>query len=36
MCVKKSYHFYNHNRTLLIELSKKLAKEKFKLEQKSE
>ena len=28
MCVKKSYHSYNHNRTLLIELSKKLVKEK--------
>ena len=35
MCVKKSYHSYNHNRTLLIELSKKLAKEKFQLEQKN-
>ena len=35
MCVKKSYHSYNHNRTLLIELSKKLAEEKFQLEQKS-
>ena len=35
MRVKNSFHSYNHNRTLLLELSKKLKKEKFLLEQKT-